>query len=128
MPTDKKLSFGLKFAYGVGQAGEGIFGAGLGFFLLFYYSQILGLSPGLAGSAIGIAVIVDAASDIIAGSISDRAVGRQLQPLVRRQAALALRTKAARPRARGMCRSSRADNYRDLGLATWNALDSRIQA
>ncbi len=71
MPTDKKLSFGVKFSYGVGQAGEGIFGAGLGFFLLFYYSQILGLSPGLAGSAIGIAVIVDAASDIIAGSISD---------------------------------------------------------
>lgn len=71
MPTDKKLSFGLKLAYGIGQAGEGIFGSGLGFFLLFYYSQILGLSPGLAGSAIGIAVMVDAASDIFAGSISD---------------------------------------------------------
>jgi len=67
----EKLSFKLKFAYGVGQAGEGIFGNGLGFFLLFYYSQILGLSPGLAGSAIGIAVMVDAVSDIFAGSLSD---------------------------------------------------------
>ena len=66
-----KLSFNLKFAYGVGQAGEGMFGTGLGFFLLFYYSQILGLSPGLAGSAIGIAIMVDAGSDVIAGSVSD---------------------------------------------------------
>ena len=47
MTTDKKLSFGIKLAYGIGQAGEGIFGAGLGFFLLFYYSQILGLSLGV---------------------------------------------------------------------------------
>lgn len=61
----------MKLAYGVGQAGEGIFGSGLGFFLLFYYSQILGLSPGLAGSAIGLAVMVDAASDVFAGSLSD---------------------------------------------------------
>ena len=71
MPTTRKLSFSVKFAYGVGQSGEGIFTAGLSFFLLFYYSQILGLSPGLAGSAIGLAVMVDAASDIIAGSVSD---------------------------------------------------------
>ena len=71
MPTDRKLSFAVKFAYGVGQSGEGIFTAGLSFFLLFYYSQILGLSPGMAGSAIGIAVMVDAASDIVAGSVSD---------------------------------------------------------
>lgn len=70
MPT-KKLGFKFKVAYGVGQAGEGMFGTGLGFFLLFYYSQILGLSPGLAGSAIGLAVMVDALSDIFAGSVSD---------------------------------------------------------
>jgi Na+/melibiose symporter-like transporter len=68
----EKLSFNLKFAYGIGQAGEGMFNTGLSFFLLFYYSQILGLSPGLAGSAIGIAVMVDAVSDVFAGSLSDR--------------------------------------------------------
>lgn len=67
----EKLGFNFKVAYGVGQAGEGMFGTGLGFFLLFYYSQILGLSPGLAGSAIGIAVMVDALSDVFAGSLSD---------------------------------------------------------
>jgi GPH family glycoside/pentoside/hexuronide:cation symporter len=67
----EKLSFNFKVAYGIGQAGEGMFGTGLGFFLLFYYSQILGLSPGLAGSAIGLAVMADAVSDIFAGSLSD---------------------------------------------------------
>ena len=66
-----KLSFNFKLAYGVGQAGEGVFGTGLSFFLLFYYSQILGLSPGLASTAIGLAVIADAFSDVIAGSVSD---------------------------------------------------------
>lgn len=67
----RKLSFPFKFAYGVGQTGEGLFGTGLGFFLLFYYSQVLCMSPGLAGSAIGLAVIIDAFSDIFAGSVSD---------------------------------------------------------
>ena len=67
----RKLSFPFKFAYGVGQTGEGLFGTGLGFFLLFYYSQVLGMSPGLAGSAIGLAVVIDAFSDIFAGSMSD---------------------------------------------------------
>ena len=66
-----KLTTNFKVAYGVGQAGEGVFGQGLGFFLLFYYSQILGLSPGLAGSAIGLAVMIDAVSDVLAGSLSD---------------------------------------------------------
>lgn len=72
----RKIDFNVKFTYGVGQAGEGMFGIALGFFLLFYYSQILGLSPGLAGSAIGIAVMVDAASDVIAGSVSDHWRGK----------------------------------------------------
>ena len=66
-----KLSFNFKVSYGIGQAGEGIFGTGLSFFLLFYYSQILEMPPGLAGSAIGIAVMIDAVSDIFAGSVSD---------------------------------------------------------
>lgn len=69
--VEGKLSFRVKAAYGVGQAGEGMFGTGLSFFLLFYYSQILELNPLLAGTAIGAAVILDGASDLIAGSISD---------------------------------------------------------
>ena len=69
--VEGKLNFSTKFAFGVGQAGEGVFNVGLGVFLLFYYSQILGLDPALAAGAIGIAVILDGASDLIAGSMSD---------------------------------------------------------
>ena len=66
-----KLKFSTKFAFGVGQAGEGLFATGLGFFLLFYYSQILELNPAFAGMAIGAALVLDGASDVIAGSLSD---------------------------------------------------------
>ena len=43
--VEGKLNFSTKFAFGVGQAGEGVFNSGLAFFLLFYYSQILELNP-----------------------------------------------------------------------------------
>lgn len=65
------LRFNLKFAYGIGQAGEGLKNAAFGTFLLFYYNQVLGLSGTLAGIAVGTAVIVDAFTDPLAGSLSD---------------------------------------------------------
>ncbi|MFM7120865.1 MAG: MFS transporter, partial [Gammaproteobacteria bacterium] len=40
-------------------------------FLLFYYNQVLGLTASLASAAIMIALIVDAITDPMAGSISD---------------------------------------------------------
>jgi len=69
--VEGKLKFSTKFAFGVGQAGEGVFNSGLAFFLLFYYSQILELNPAFAGIAIGAALVLDGASDVIAGSLSD---------------------------------------------------------
>ena len=74
------LGFGLKFNYGVGQAAEGLKNGAMGSFLLFYYSQVLGMSPGLAAIGIGTAVIVDAFTDPLAGSMSDNwrsALGRR---------------------------------------------------
>ncbi len=65
------LGFKLKFAYGIGQAGEGLKNAAFNTFLLFYYNQVLGLSGTMAGIAVGTAVIVDAFTDPIAGSLSD---------------------------------------------------------
>jgi GPH family glycoside/pentoside/hexuronide:cation symporter len=44
---------------------------GSGFFLFFYYVQVLGLPPELGGTAIFIAVMFDAVTDPIAGYISD---------------------------------------------------------
>lgn len=66
------LSFSIKASYGIGQMAEGLKNATFGTFLLFYYNQVLGMSGTLAGIAVGVAVIVDAFTDPLAGSLSDR--------------------------------------------------------
>lgn len=65
------LSFGTKLSYGIGQAGEGLKNGAFGVFLFFYYNQVLGLSGTYAGLAVGIALMFDALSDPLIGSISD---------------------------------------------------------
>ncbi len=60
-----------KLAYGVGQLSDGIRASGFGLYLFFYYVQVLGLPPEVVGTAIFVAVMVDAFTDPIAGSISD---------------------------------------------------------
>jgi Na+/melibiose symporter-like transporter len=71
-----KLTIKTKLAFGVGATGEGatnwIF-AGLTF---FFYNQVLGLSGSLTGLAVLIAIIFDAVSDPIMGSISDRFISK----------------------------------------------------
>ena len=71
MPLQGKLGFDTKLSFGVGQAAEGLFGAAYGTFLIFYYNQVLGMSGSLAGAAVGIALVVDAFTDPLAGSLSD---------------------------------------------------------
>jgi Na+/melibiose symporter-like transporter len=69
--TSSKLPFGLKLAYGTGQISNGTMKTALGYFLLFYYNQVLGLSASLAGMAVGISFIIDAFTDPLMGSLSD---------------------------------------------------------
>lgn len=66
-----ELSFGAKFTYGFGQAAEGLKNGAFGVFLFFYYVQVLGLSGTYAGLAVGIALMFDAITDPLAGSLSD---------------------------------------------------------
>lgn len=58
--------------YGIGQEAEGIKDTAFRTFLLFYYQQIVGVSGTLTGLALAIALCVDAITDPIAGTISDR--------------------------------------------------------
>ena len=67
----ERLSLSVKLAFGIGQAAEGLKNTAFATFLLFYYNQVLGLSGTLAGIAVGLAVIVDAVTDPLAGSLSD---------------------------------------------------------
>ncbi len=60
-----------KFAYGIGQFAEGLKNSGMGTFVLFYYVQVLGVEAYLAGLAVFIALLFDALTDPLAGSLSD---------------------------------------------------------
>ena len=71
MPLAGPLGFRLKATYGLAQLSERLGTAVLGTYLLFYYSQVLGMPPALAALGAGLAVIVDAITDPVIGSISD---------------------------------------------------------
>lgn len=65
------LTRSLKLFYGLGQACQGIKDAAFQLFLFFFYSQVLGLSPSLAGLAALLALLVDAVTDPLVGALSD---------------------------------------------------------
>ena len=58
--------------YGMGGVTAGMVSVGLGMFVLVYYSRVLGLSAGLVGTALAIALIFDAISDPLVGYASDK--------------------------------------------------------
>ena len=66
-----QLSWPDRGVYSLGQLSEGVKTAAFGFFLLFYYNQVLGLSGTLAGAALFIALTFDAVTDPLVGSWSD---------------------------------------------------------
>jgi len=66
-----QLSLATKTAYGFGQVAEGVKNGAFGIFLFFFFNQVLGLSGSLAGLALLIALVFDAVTDPLAGSISD---------------------------------------------------------
>lgn len=65
------MPVGIKLAFGFGDFATATIIIGVNIFLLFYYTQVLGLEGALAGLALGIAVAFDALSDPIVGSMSD---------------------------------------------------------
>ena len=66
-----QVSVPTKLAYGIGQIGEQVKNQGFNAFLFFFYTQVLGLSGTLAGFAVLVALVFDAVTDPIAGSMSD---------------------------------------------------------
>jgi Na+/melibiose symporter-like transporter len=64
-------SFGTKMAYGFGSVAYGVKENGFGYFLLLFYSQVIGVDAGLVGLAITLCLIFDALSDPIVGYWSD---------------------------------------------------------
>jgi Na+/melibiose symporter-like transporter len=66
-----KLTFLTKTAYGVGQMSQGVKDTAFQSFVVFYFSQVLGMPAIVAGLAALIALLFDAITDPLMGDISD---------------------------------------------------------
>lgn len=76
MTAPGRLSRPLKLGYGIGSLGTGIFTTVPGLLLLFFLTDVLGVTPFLAGAAVLIPKLWDVVIDPAIGSMSDRARSR----------------------------------------------------
>ncbi len=67
-----KLPTRTRIAYGIGATAESSISAAFNAFNFLFYNNVLGLSGTLCGLAVTIALVFDAVSDPLVGSISDR--------------------------------------------------------
>ena len=74
--TINTLTKRIKLGFGIGDLGGNLFFTIIGFYLLFYFTDVLGLLPALAGTALMIGKIWDAVTDPFTGYISDRTTCR----------------------------------------------------
>lgn len=74
---DQKLTLGFKFRYGLADLGFALIGSSIQFFLLYYYTDVAGINPALAGIALMVGKLTwDAVNDPLFGYISDRTRSR----------------------------------------------------
>lgn len=67
-----RLRMGTKLSYGVGSVGEIAIYIAFNTWNFLFYNQALGLSGTLAGLAVTLSLVIDAAIDPVVGSLSDR--------------------------------------------------------
>lgn len=72
MSTRGGLRIGKKLGFGVGDLGGNLFFTIMGFYLLFFLTNVVGMQAALAGAALMIGKIWDAVTDPAVGYISDR--------------------------------------------------------
>jgi GPH family glycoside/pentoside/hexuronide:cation symporter len=74
---NQKLTFGVKFRYGIADMGFALLSAAQQFFLLFYYTDVAKINPAIAGAALMVAKLTwDAINDPLFGYWSDRTRSR----------------------------------------------------
>lgn len=71
-----KLNLKTKLAYGAGDLGPAMSANIMAFFLLVFFTNVAGISPGIAGTILLISKIWDAINDPIVGVLSDRTQSR----------------------------------------------------
>jgi len=72
IPESGKLSFGEKVGYSLGDAASNFYWKTFEFFLLFFYTDVFGISAAAVGTMLLITRITDAVADPIMGTIADR--------------------------------------------------------
>jgi GPH family glycoside/pentoside/hexuronide:cation symporter len=73
MADRERLSLGFKVLYGIADCGIAMLNASLRFFLLFFYTDVVGIDPALAGTAMLLGKLTwDAVNDPMFGYLSDR--------------------------------------------------------
>jgi glycoside/pentoside/hexuronide:cation symporter, GPH family len=74
---EQKLSLGSKFRYGLADLGFALITSAMQFFLLFYYTDVAGINPAIAGLALMVGKLTwDALNDPLFGYWSDRTRSR----------------------------------------------------
>ena len=77
--STEKLSVRIKVFYGIADSGIAMLTSSLQFFLLFFYTDVLAMDPGLAGTALLVGKLTwDAINDPLFGYLSDRTRTRHL--------------------------------------------------
>lgn len=69
-----KLSVWTKLGFGICDLGGNLFFTLMGFYLLYFMTDIVGLAAGLAGTALMVGKIWDAVTDPTIGYLSDRPI------------------------------------------------------
>ena len=76
-PVGEKLSKRIKVFYGVGEFGVSMMHSSIQFFLIYFYTDVLGVSPALVGTALLVGKLSwDAINDPLFGYFSDRTQSR----------------------------------------------------
>ncbi len=71
-PGGRQVSLGMKASFAMGASAETVMNVAFNAFNFFFYNQVVGLSGTLCGLAVTIALVFDALSDPLVGSLSDR--------------------------------------------------------
>lgn len=75
-PTGEKIRFGEKFGYGMGGAANNVIWTGITSFLVYFYTDVLGIAAGIIGTIMLFSRIFDGVSDIAMGMVVDRTTSR----------------------------------------------------
>ena len=68
----RQLTFKTRIGYGIGDISICLYWSGVGLYLLYFYTDVVGISPGLAGVIYGIGMMWDALTDPFMGYLAER--------------------------------------------------------